>query len=1322
MQKIRRNIKKYISFFLAFGLFIGSFNISNAMDDTVITSDEVISEEEVLIKENNESKPNEEVVTSENNIETDETLNNETFVSDSIEEEVLKELEEKEIISNEQVNEESIEEINEESNLEETDLEINEDISNKDEINTDNKEEIVNEEITSSKTDNIDNQEQNSKLETNEIKDDMDSVSDNDLEEINTNEIDSNTLLEEIPPEVKDFIYKINQLPNINSITNENVEEIGNQINEILDLYEKLITLGYSEREDIINVINIFYEVCTKIDDILNSKADLYLATIPNYTPTDRYYYKGKEVCQLYEGTYPVNTVEKYNNQQLDLEMKVGEESNQQFLYTKKAICPRCTNLLVEVTPDWIAVDANRKLTNSNPEMIDNISFKLSGYIPKDTNNEDYYNYPSLDFIIKGKKPGNALIEFYCYQNYYYYYTWVNCRRCGQHFPEVSFKSKWIEDKHDINVTIYADYILNYNTNGGSDIDSQNITKASDTVSIPTTKTIPQKQGYEFLYWEDEEYNIYKPILENGNIIKWVNEDNQEIDENIKINWKEGFGSEDNPVTKTLTAVWKEITEETYTVIYKDGVDGLAFGTYRYGNLKENDKTPEFQGTLTLNGYTFMEWTPLINPIVSASDANANNEIIYTATWMKEIEKILKVSWYDEDKNTKLDTNTFKQTEQEPSYSKELPTKEADENYTYKFLQWVKQETPLNDDDISYVAEYEKIPIKYGSYQVKHEYYAKDKNNNLNLENTVSENIVSNVIVGTIIEVNNINQIPENNGKIYTFFEHTGNITIEENITKEITIKYVRDKEYGSYKVKHEYYTKDKDGNMSLDKTNTEEAVLLETGTVLDTSTIELKPEQYTYSEISDKTVTIETDVEKIITIKYVKEEKCGSYQIKHEYYVKDKENNLTLENTVSENIVSNVIVGTIIEADKLNQIPENNGKSYTFLEHTGNIIIEENVTKEITIKYVRNKEYGSYKVKHNYYVKDKNGNFILEETVLEDSVLVEPNVSIGLKDADIIIFQKLRDGYKFKDSSERMTIQANKEIEFVINYFREDSVIIEYGNYQVIHQYYLDDKLESTITEDTVSNIKVGTSIGVVDADILVSKKLNHNNKNYEFVSANKVVIESNKTATLIIKYVRKTEPTIPEEVKPVSVSITAKKKLENGSLKDKQFSFRLTNGVVTYIAENDSYGNINFNPLTFDTEGTYKFTLSEDNTNESNIKYDSSKYEVEIVVSKVGNSLTASVKYFKDGKEFSEINFINKYEIPKEEKPTETPNVDNKPTNNNPNDKPNTSTSDLIEISDNEVPQSTPITGDSSHILLFMFLFIVSGFCLIILKKRKS
>ena len=187
---------------------------------------------------------------------------------------------------------------------------------------------------------------------------------------------------------------------------------------------------------------------------------------------------------------------------------------------------------------------------------------------------------------------------------------------------------------------------------------------------------------------------------------------------------------------------------------------------------------------------------------------------------------------------------------------------------------------------------------------------------------------------------------------------------------------------------------------------------------------------------------------------------------------------------------------------------------------------------------------------------------------------------------------------------------------------------------------------------------------------------------------------------------------------MKPVSVSITAKKKLENGSLKDKQFSFRLTNGVVTYIAENDSYGNINFNPLTFDTEGTYKFTLSEDNTNESNIKYDSSKYEVEIVVSKVGNSLTASVKYFKDGKEFNLAEFINKYESPKEEKPPKTPSVDN----NKPNNKPSTSTSDLIEIPDNEVPQSSPITDDSSHILLFMFLFIVSGLSLILLKKRNK
>ncbi|MCM1544306.1 MAG: hypothetical protein NC110_03305, partial [Ruminococcus sp.] len=79
------------------------------------------------------------------------------------------------------------------------------------------------------------------------------------------------------------------------------------------------------------------------------------------------------------------------------------------------------------------------------------------------------------------------------------------------------------------------------------------------------------------------------------------------------------------------------VTEETYTVIYKDGVVGeTVFPDQGTEGLKVGDKTPDFVGTPTRPGYTFMGWYPTLNPVVSAADANANNEIIYTATWQKD--------------------------------------------------------------------------------------------------------------------------------------------------------------------------------------------------------------------------------------------------------------------------------------------------------------------------------------------------------------------------------------------------------------------------------------------------------------------------------------------------------------------------------------------------------------------------------------------------------------------------------------------------------------------------------------------------------------
>ena len=79
---------------------------------------------------------------------------------------------------------------------------------------------------------------------------------------------------------------------------------------------------------------------------------------------------------------------------------------------------------------------------------------------------------------------------------------------------------------------------------------------------------------------------------------------------------------------------------------------------------------------------------------------------------------------------------------------------------------------------------------------------------------------------------------------------------------------------------------------------------------------------------------------------------------MKHEYYVRDFDGNLTLENTVFENEVSDIFVGTVIQANKQNHIETDNDKQYVFIEDTGDVTIQKDTVSEITLKYVRDCDY----------------------------------------------------------------------------------------------------------------------------------------------------------------------------------------------------------------------------------------------------------------------------------------------------------------------------------------------------------------------------
>ena len=76
----------------------------------------------------------------------------------------------------------------------------------------------------------------------------------------------------------------------------------------------------------------------------------------------------------------------------------------------------------------------------------------------------------------------------------------------------------------------------------------------------------------------------------------------------------------------TVYARWKDST--TYSVTYKDGVDGTVFADQTTADLHVGDTTPAFSGTPTRSGYTFTGWEPSVA-------ATVTDNAVYTAQWAK---------------------------------------------------------------------------------------------------------------------------------------------------------------------------------------------------------------------------------------------------------------------------------------------------------------------------------------------------------------------------------------------------------------------------------------------------------------------------------------------------------------------------------------------------------------------------------------------------------------------------------------------------------------------------------------------------------------
>lgn len=135
---------------------------------------------------------------------------------------------------------------------------------------------------------------------------------------------------------------------------------------------------------------------------------------------------------------------------------------------------------------------------------------------------------------------------------------------------------------------------------------------------------------------------------------------------------------------------------------------------------------------------------------------------------------------------------------------------------------------------------------------------------------------------------------------------------------------------------------------------------------------------------------------------------------------------------------------------------------------------------------------------------------------------------------------------------------------------------------------------------------------------------------------------------------------------VEPISLPLTATKTLEGQDLTGGQFDFVLkdTEGKVLQTAANDAEGQVAFEALVFEAEGSYTFTVAEQQPNApvEGMTYDDTLYTVTVEVTDTGKgTLAMEVKYLRDDQPVEAMVFENRF-VPPTPTPAPTPTL--KPT----------------------------------------------------------
>ena len=179
-----------------------------------------------------------------------------------------------------------------------------------------------------------------------------------------------------------------------------------------------------------------------------------------------------------------------------------------------------------------------------------------------------------------------------------------------------------------------------------------------------------------------------------------------------------------------------------------------------------------------------------------------------------------------------------------------------------------------------------------------------------------------------------------------------------------------------------------------------------------------------------------------------------------------------------------------------------------------------------------------------------------------------------------------------------------------------------------------------------------------------------------------------------------------------PLSTRVTlgGSKKLNGRALAADEFTFELCSADGTKVlstAANRADGRFDFDPLVFDGEGTYNYTVREKNTGAARVTYDQTVYKVTVKVVNKNGQLTAEVALPDGG-----LTFTNTYT------PEPTPKPDHK-------DKPKQTPAPTSTAQPAAPTQSSPRTGDNASLMTWVGILLVCGTALAglyVYKKRKQ